>query len=227
MQAFARRTVSRREGLVAAIPVLVLFIVVVLAGSASAWAAGDDCQVQAAAVEKQLNIPKGLLLAISLVESGKGGAPQPYALSLNSRAVAARSPGEVASRLRAAGGGGVVRNAYVGCMQISVRHHRTAFGSLDKMADPKANVLYAGRMLAKFHKDTGSWSKAVIRFNGAASHRQAVAYVCKVWNHLSSLDTDSARTLEQPGCGAMHPPAISPRTRRTYHDAQVALAGPG
>lgn len=222
MQAQARRTWLLTRGPIAAFPALVLSLVLVLAVAGGARAAGDECQVHAAAVEKQFNIPKGLLLAISLVETGNAGSPQPYALSINRRTVAAKSAADVARHLRTANGG-VARNAFVGCMQISVRYHRSAFGSVDKMADPKANVLYAGRMLAGFYRSTGSWSKAVMRFNGAGSHRQAVAYVCKVWNHLSALDAAGAKILEQPGCGDMRPATISLRTRRTYHDAQVAL----
>ncbi|CAK0746514.1 Lytic transglycosylase domain-containing protein [Azospirillaceae bacterium] len=176
----------------------------------------NDCSAYTSVVERQLKIPNGLLLAIALVESGQGGVPQPYALSLGQHSVIAHSAEEAARRIRA-----VADGAYVGCMQLSVRHHRGAFGSMEKMVDPKANVLYAGRLLRRLHGEAGSWRGALARYNGASSE-QAQTYVCKVWNHLSELDWGSAKLLAPHGCGEMSPPEIAPRTRRAFRQAQVA-----
>jgi hypothetical protein len=180
----------------------------------------NDCSAHTSSVERQLKLPNGILLAIALVESGQGGAPQSLALSLGQRSVVANSVEDAARRLRAVS---EEASAYVGCMQLSYRHHRRAFPSVERMVDPKSNVLYAGRLLRRFHGETGSWRSALARYNGASAE-QAQSYVCKIWNHLSELDWKSAKLLALHGCGEMNPPEIAPRTRRAFRQAQVASA---
>jgi len=99
-----------------------------------ALASENDCHTNTSVVERQLHIPNGLLLAISLVESGVDGVPQPNALSFGSRSLVAHSQEDAVRRLQT-GGGGLRNDAYVGCMQLSVRYHRGAFHSLEKMMD--------------------------------------------------------------------------------------------
>ncbi len=182
----------------------------------------NDCHTNTSVVERQLHIPNGLLLAISLVESGVDGVPQPNALSFGLRSLVAHSREDAVRRLQTRNGG--VRNdAFVGCMQLSVRYHRAAFHSLDKMMDPRANIWYAGRMLVRLRAETGNWSHAVARYQGG-SPRQSHAYVCRVWNHLAELDWNSAKELEPRRCGEMAAPEIAPKTRRAFHQAQVAAA---
>ena len=196
---------------------LILGFGLVHGASRPALASDNDCHTNTSTVERQLHIPNGLLLAIALVESGVDGVPQPNALSFGMRSVVAHSRSEAVQRLRGH------RNAFVGCMQLSLRYHKAAFQSLDKMMDPRANISYAGRMLVRLRNDTGSWSRAVARYQGG-SQQQSHAYVCRVWNHLAELDWNSAKTLEPRRCGEMPTPEIAPRTRRAYHQAQVAAA---
>lgn len=187
-----------------------------------ALAAENDCHTNTSVVERQLHIPNGLLLAIALVESGVDGVPQPNALSFGLRSLVAHSRADAVRKLQA--GKGHVRNdAFVGCMQLSVRHHKAAFNSLDKMMDPKANIWYAGRMLVRLRSEAGNWAGAVARYQGG-SQRQSHHYVCRVWNHLAELDWNSAKTLGPRACGEMSPPEIAPKTRRAFHQAQVASA---
>ncbi len=187
-----------------------------------ALASENDCHTNTSVVERQLHIPNGLLLAISLVESGVDGVPQPNALSFGSRSLVAHSQEDAVRRLQT-GGGGLRNDAYVGCMQLSVRYHRGAFHSLEKMMDPRANIWYAGRMLLRLRGESGNWSRAVARYQGGST-RQSHAYICRVWNHLAELDWNSAKTLEPRRCGEMSPPEIAPKTRRAFHQAQVAAA---
>ena len=182
----------------------------------SAKAGEDDCHTNTSTVERQLHIPNGLLLAISLVESGEDGVPQPNAVSLGVRTVHTHSRSDAIRRIQ-----GHANNAFVGCMQLSVKHHRSAFHSLDAMMDPKANIWYAGHMLVRLHSETGSWARAVARYQGGSSG-QAHHYVCRVWNNLAELDWSSAKTLEPRRCGEMDPPEIAPKTRKAFMQAQVA-----
>ncbi len=191
--------------------------------SKPALAGLNDCHTNTSAVERQLHIPNGLLLAISLVETGMDGVPQPNALSFGFRSVVAHSRQEAVLRLRGGNGQGK-SDAFVGCMQLSVHHHKAEFNSFDRMMDPQSNILYAGRYLVRLHSQSGSWSRAVARYQGGSKH-QAQAYVCRVWNHLAELDWNSSKILGSRRCGEMTPPEIAPKTRRAaVRRAQVASA---
>ncbi|PWC55658.1 lytic transglycosylase [Azospirillum sp. TSO22-1] len=186
----------------------------------SAAAASEGCVAHAAEAEQKLNIPAGMLLAIALVESGTDGTPNPYAISANGRAIMARSPQDAARHLRDRGGR-VRENTYVGCMQLSVQVHKGQFAPLEKIAEPRENVWYAGRLLVRLHGEEGSWKAAIARYNGT-SPRRAQAYVCKVWQNLAELDQESAKLIASPKCDDSERASIAPATRRTFRNAQVA-----
>ncbi|HEY0836148.1 MAG TPA: transglycosylase SLT domain-containing protein [Azospirillum sp.] len=193
--------------------------IVPLVGIAPALAQ-DGCVTSAVEVERKLNIPSGLLVAIALVESGQDGVPHPYAMSVNGRPVMARSAQDAARHLKDRQGQ-LRSNVYVGCMQISLTHHRGQFQPIERIADPRENVAYAGRLLLRLHGEEGNWKSAVARYNGA-SMRRAQAYVCKVWQHLSELDDSSAKLLESSKCDDSDRPSIAPKTRRVFRNSQVA-----
>jgi hypothetical protein len=193
-----------------------LGFVVIFAIHSAAMAATmeDSCVDHAIEAERTLDIPSGLLVAVALVESGMDGSPQPFALSVNGRSIFARSSEDAARFLR----GG---NVYVGCMQLSVLSHRSQFSPVQKMVEPRENVWYAGRMLARLHDELGSWGHAVARYNGGTM-RSAQGYVCRVWQNLVSLDPESAKALDVRNCAIRETPSIAPATRRSYQKSQVA-----
>ncbi len=189
----------------------------VAARSASAQ---DSCASHAVDAEQKLHIPAGMLLAVALVESGMDGVPSPYAISSGGRAIAARDAKDASRYLRDRSGK-PKSNLYVGCMQISLTVHRGNFQPLERIAEPRENVWYAGRMLVRLHEEEGSWRAALARYNGSSS-RFAQAYTCKVWRHLNELDKNSAKLIESPKCSDSDSANIAPATRRTFRNAQVA-----
>ncbi|HYG85214.1 MAG TPA: transglycosylase SLT domain-containing protein [Azospirillum sp.] len=188
----------------------------------TAWSASaqNTCASHAVDVEQKLNIPAGMLLAVALVESGVDGAPHPYAISIGGRAVIGRNTQDAVRHLRDRSGK-LNANVYVGCMQLSVSAHRTSFQPIERIVDPRENVWYAGRMLVRLHGEEGSWKAALARYNGTTT-RRAQAYICKVWQHLTELDQNSAKLIESPKCNDSDRPSIAPSTRRVFRDAQVA-----
>ena len=68
--------------------------------------------------------------------------------------------------LQAAG----IRSIDVGCMQVNLFYHPTAFASLDEAFDPLANARYAARFLAVLYRREGTWPAAA-----AAYHSQTPA----------------------------------------------------
>lgn len=187
--------------------------------SATVARADDNCVSHAIEAERELNIPSGLLVAVALVESGQDGSPYPYAMSVQGRAVYAKSSGDAARYLRDKRGN--LRNdTYVGCMQLSVAAHRTEFDPVERIVQPRENVWYAGRLLLRLHGEEGNWRSALARYNGG-SMRTVQSYVCKVWQHLAELDQRSARLIESPACEDGNA-SIAPKTRRAFRNSQVA-----
>lgn len=182
-------------------------------------AAAETCHEDVLKAERQNDIPKGLLLAMAIIESGRGGAPQAYALNVGGRQVIARSSQDAARYFRTAGGR-YGSNIYVGCLQLSLKYHHRAFSPVHQIADPGHNTDYAAKYLLRHYRMTGNWTSAVGRYNGG-SRRQQRAYVCKVWNHLSALDRRSASVLDASYCSAKAA-AVAPRMRRALEESQVA-----
>lgn len=181
-------------------------------------AAKSDCVSYAAETERELGIPAGILASIAMVESGGGGDPNPYIMSINGRPVFAKSATDAAKRLRDKKGR-LAASAYIGCMQISLHVHKSQFSSLDEIVDPRENIRYAGRLLLRLHGEEGNWRSAIARYNGAPI-RSAQGYVCKVWRYLNEFDSASARLIESNRCEEVAA-SISPRTRSTFKSAQV------
>jgi hypothetical protein len=180
-----------------------------------------SCTEHVLEAEQELSIPRGLLLSIALVESGQDGSPQPFAMNLDGKTVYSDNADEAKNHLLD-NKGRVRQNATVGCMQLSVQHHRASFRPVERILDPAANVWYAARFLKRLRADSGSWSTAVARYNGGSRSQQR-DYTCKIFQHLESLDKNSASLLEGNRC-AQGDPAIAPETRRAFRRAQVAAA---
>jgi len=182
----------------------------------------ESCVTHAVEAEQKLGIPSGMLVAIALVESGQDGAPHPFAMSVQGRPYYARNVSDAARHLRDHRGQ-LRSNTYVGCMQLSVASHRGEFQPLEKIVEPRDNVFYAGQLLVRFHGEEGNWKTALTRYNGS-SGRRAQAYVCKIWQSLAELDTQSAKLLASSRCEDSDPVSVAPRTRRSFRNAQQVAA---
>lgn len=177
------------------------------------------CLDHIVAAEKEHNIPRGILMAVSLVESGAGGAPNAFAMNVRGRTIMPRTEAEAATYLR--DNQGNLRGAvYAGCMQLSLTHHKSGFRPVEKIVNPEANVRYAAKFLVALRRETGSWAGAVAKYNGS-SGLKAAAYQCKVQRQLLGLGAQSSADLiDSSRCSAQKGPAVSPRTRRALdkHD---------
>lgn len=162
--------------------VLLLALLPAAFGAARAEAQGAPaplaCRRAIAAVEPGAGLPPGLLLAIALVESGRsdpaqGGRLEPWPWAYNVEgegrfpATRAAALAEVAA-LRAAGR----RSVDVGCMQINLLHHPTAFRDLEQAFEPEANIRYAARFLRELHaRHGGDWSAAIAHYHSGEVER--------------------------------------------------------
>ncbi len=173
-----------------------------------------SCLESILAMETEFGIPRGLLLGIALVESGRGGYPAPFALNIRGRAIYAKNEADAARYLRDPQGrlrGGVM----AGCMQLSLSHHKNSFRPVEKIVEPRSNVRFAARYLVRLRGETGSWAGAVARYNGGTNGKGRL-YQCKVLSQLTALGAPSADLFDASRCKPAGKPVIAEATRRAF-----------
>ncbi|MBO0712878.1 MAG: hypothetical protein J2P47_16520 [Acetobacteraceae bacterium] len=160
--------------------------------------------------------PPGLLLTIGKVESGRhtedgGFEPWPWSLNADGQGYTFRTEEDAVTFARAALARGT-QTLDVGCMQVDLLYHPTAFRSLEEAFDPVLNADYAARFLIALHDGParGNWYVAIGLYHSrapdlAAYYRMAVAAV--------------GAGLPMPGLG--------PRAGPRFAPVRLALAGGG
>jgi len=163
-------------------------------------AAPSRCAAVAAAAERAQGIPRRLLTAISLAESGRYDEDSqeivawPWTINAEGegRYFASKKAAIAAvKKLRARG----VTSIDVGCMQVNLHHHPDAFESLEDAFDPETNVAYAARFLKDLREDTRSWSRAVAFYHSTTREFSAPyrSKVYRLWNEVRRRDAARKR----------------------------------
>jgi hypothetical protein len=173
-----------------------------------AVAGPNPCTASVAEAERIFGIPEGLLQAMAINESGVKGQPYPWALNLGGQVVYAGNL-DAAQKLLDDRRSKGRKNLFAGCMQLSVFHHASNFGSLRDLLQPKRNVAYAAKYLATHYEDYSDWEAAVRRYQGGKA-RQSAAYFCKVLRILSDIKPMTAHRLDNGRCGPMPSIAETP-----------------
>jgi hypothetical protein len=146
------------------------------------------CERATARQESSRRIPRKLLYAISIAETGRWDKVRqentawPWTVTSGGKGryfptkqAAIRAARELKRQGR--------RNIDVGCMQINLKYHPKAFKSLDDAFDPAKNTAYAAKFLVKLRQDKRSWVQAVKHYHSAtrALHNPYRAKVYKIW----------------------------------------------
>ena len=149
---------------------------------------GLMCRPAIGAAEKAAAIPPQLMAAIGRVESGRldpaTGAMQPWPWTINAEGQGSYydTKAQAIAAVRALQARGL-RSIDVGCMQVNLMHHPTAFASLEEAFDPASNTAYAARLLTELHAQSGDWPRAAALYH-SATPELAAAYqrsVMAVW----------------------------------------------
>lgn len=173
--------------------VLILFALAAQFVPHSALASANAGHICAAAVrqaETSHRVPRLLLHAVSLAESGRWHKDRQASIAWP-WTVTARGTGKyypdrstaiaAVKRLKAEG----VRNIDVGCMQINLMHHANAFETIEQAFDPLANTTYAAQFLKSLRSNAGSWAHAVARYHSSNWKSRGQPYwrkVHRLWN---------------------------------------------
>lgn len=135
------------------------------------------CAAAIRIAEQARSIPVHLLQAISLTESGRWSDDHgafiawPWTVMAEGRGRYLPSKEAALAEVRALQARGVT-NIDVGCMQVNLYYHGSAFASLEDAFDPIHNVAYATAFLLDLRTRRRSWTKAVQEYHSRDRERQ-------------------------------------------------------
>ena len=161
------------------------------------------CMDAVADAENEHNIPRHLMAAIAVAESGRWNRERreksawPWTVMAEGKGRYLPTKAEAIATVRDLKARNV-RNIDVGCMQINLRYHPAAFNNLDQAFDPVANVAYGSTFLKSLFEETGSWQKASGRYHSATPehNRPYRMRILKLWNEQTRL-AHAARRADQ------------------------------
>lgn len=159
------------------------------------WAAaGNICLAAINQAEALRELPRNILTAIGLTESGRRDpqtnvfAPWPWTINAEGKGYFFNSKQEAIEAVQRLQQDGV-RSIDVGCMQVNLLHHADAFRDLNQAFDPAANVAYAAQYLQALHRQHNSWTTAIGNYHSATPefHNR---YRQKILATLEKLNSD-------------------------------------
>lgn len=148
------------------------------------------CDAAAHHAAQSSDVPLGILLSITRVETGRTIAgdfmPWPWAANVSGKGYffASRSEAVAFARQQLAAGNA---NFDVGCFQINLRWHSKNFSSVEQAFDPHENAAYAAQFLTQLHQSEGSWSAAVAAYHSRTPDLADIYLqkVKSVWQKIS------------------------------------------
>ncbi len=210
----------------------------------NAW---NICAEQTALIERRTGVPKHLLKAISLAESGRWDSTKranvawPWTVTSGGKGQYFDTKAEALAEVEFLMTRGV-RNIDVGCMQINLFYHAAAFETLDESFDPQANTTYAAAYLKNMFATTGNWMEAAGYYHSTTPERNG-PYKKKVlafWRDQRGGPGDALAGLDSGRDARREPVYIAPidytrmarlnasfRARKEAARGDGAIAEPG
>ena len=124
------------------------------------------CAEAAARAAAHAGVPYDVLLAVSVVETGRDARPWPWTVNLGGEGHWLDTDKAAETLVYQALAQGRT-NIDIGCFQLNYRWHAKAFASVADMLDPEANAFYAAEYLAQHHDQTGDWATAAAAYHSA------------------------------------------------------------
>jgi len=163
------------------------------------------CEQATAAVEREYRIPRHLLEAISLAESGRWDSENrrsyawPWTVTSGEEQWTLNSKSEAIRQVRSLQAQGR-SNIDVGCMQINLHYHPDAFPTLEAAFDPLTNARYAGQFLRRNYQESRNWLTAAGNYHSNTDeyHNRYKLKVARFWNDRRGIGETQVASL-QPG----------------------------
>ncbi len=171
------------------------------------------CETAIEAAELGANTAPGLLHAIGLVESGRRDPrtgerrPWPWTVSAEGIGTYYANKADAITAVQALQARGI-SSIDVGCMQVNLFYHPTAFRSLDEAFDPAPNARYAARFLTALYARTRDWPAAAAAYHSftpgpAAQYAKLIAAVWAGAPVSVVQAPDGREIVELPGGGEL------------------------
>ena len=164
------------------------------------------CKSHTTLAEKKFGIPRRLLTAISLAESGrwnklrKENIAWPWTVTSRGQGHFFKTKAEALAEIQILKSQGI-KNIDVGCMQVNLYYHGNAFEKISDAIDPKANIAYAASYLKKLYSSSGNWTLALGNYH-STTPKLNKAYRTRVLAYLQGnnlqLETNHTKVINYP-----------------------------
>lgn len=165
--------------------------ILILPGFAPDLAARGDpsalCIDAARTAARETGVPERVLLAVTLVETGRDARPWPWTVNVGGEGRWFDTASEAEAHARSMLDQGLT-NVDLGCFQLNLRWHSKGFASLADMLDPATNATYAAGFLAENFARTGDWSAAAAAYH-SQTPEHAERYRAKFETAYAALDS--------------------------------------
>ena len=162
---------------------IIYFLIITLYPTFSFSDDKSICEKNIIEIERQIDIPKGLLKAIGLTESGRyldKSSPTiwPWTVNVKTKSLFFDNKSQMLKFLNSE----VEKGNYdfdVGCMQVNLKWHGKFFKKIADSIDPKTNISYATSFLYKLKTDFKTWTEAIKRYH-SSNPKKNIKYHKKV-----------------------------------------------
>ncbi|CAN1563036.1 LT_IagB_like domain containing protein [Paracoccaceae bacterium] len=156
---------------------------------------GALCEAAAAEAADLLGVPYEVLIAVSVVETGRNNRPWPWTVNIEGESYWTDTASDAEAMVRNALDAGLT-NIDLGCFQLNYRWHAAAFASIADMLDPASNTVYAAGYLLAQYDETGDWPAAAAAYH-SATPEYAERYLAKFEATRSALAGDRTDPLQE------------------------------
>lgn len=141
----------------------------------------DICDQAALHVSETTSVPLSVLLAITRVETGRGGGtalrPWPWTVNMEGKGRWFDTEDQARKYVFRYFKNGA-RSFDIGCFQINYRWHHRGFNSIEEMFDPNLNAQYAAQFLSQLYTELGTWDRAVGAYH-SRTNKYAKRYLAR------------------------------------------------
>ena len=148
--------------------------------------------------EKHYKLPKNLLHALAIVESGKWNeslrmtTPWPWAFNVEGKSYFFKNRQEASHFLQKILATGK-KSIDIGCGQINWHHHGHNFKRPEQLLNPVYNIAYSAYFLARNYSETKDWKQAIARYHSKTEDKgtEYMKKVYSVWKGNGSYSYDA------------------------------------
>lgn len=156
----------------------------------------EMCATATKNAEKTYGIKENLLQTIAIVESGRWDKTTnkriswPWTVHANGKGYYFTTKEQAITAVKAMQKKGQT-NIDVGCMQINLKYHGTAFNTLEEAFDPEKNVAYSAQFLQQLYKRTNqNWKKTAMYYH-SKDKRKGINYKNRLEKHYTQYISPS------------------------------------